>query len=121
MQKHDGVLMPTVYHILEATNQAELARARTQASAGQLSADVPQEQVDPAVLDVNQVTDVTFSDENVGQVVGVPETKPALNLQASIDSGLQASKELSDADWAEMRGSKSPIFHLDEAAFQANA
>jgi hypothetical protein len=121
MQKHDGVLMPTVYHILEATNQAELARARAQASAGQLSTDVPQEQVDPAVLDVNQVTDVTFSDENVGQVVGVPETKPTLNLQASIDSGLQASKELTDADWAHIRGKTSPVAQLDEAAFQANA
>jgi plasmid maintenance system killer protein len=72
MTKHDGVLMPTVYHILEATNQAELARGRARAAAGQLNGDAPELAVDPAVLDVNQITDVTFNDENVGQVVGVP-------------------------------------------------
>jgi hypothetical protein len=72
MTKHDGVLMPTVYHILEATNQAELARGRARAADGQLNGDAPELAVDPAVLDVNQITDVTFDDENVGQVVGVP-------------------------------------------------
>ncbi|SAL86660.1 hypothetical protein AWB67_07250 [Caballeronia terrestris] len=32
MQRNDGVLMPTVYHVLEATNKAELARARAHGS-----------------------------------------------------------------------------------------
>jgi plasmid maintenance system killer protein len=116
MQKHDGVLMPTVFHILEATNQAELARA----NAGQVSLEVPQEQVDPAVLDVDQITDVTFSDENVGQVVGVPEVKSTLNLQAAIDRGLAATTVEAFEEAAKPRGMHSPIAMLDEAAFYAH-
>ncbi|WP_144106618.1 hypothetical protein [Paraburkholderia sp. BCC1886] len=88
-QKHDAVVMPTVLHVLEATNQAELARAN---ATGQLNGEVPQEEIDPAVLDVNAVTDVDFSDENVGKVVGVPETKP-------------------------LRGHTSVIYQVDEAPF----
>jgi hypothetical protein len=90
MTKHDGVLMPTVYHILEATNQAELARGRARAADGQLNGDAPELAVDPAVLDVNQITDVTFNDDNVGQVVGVPDTKGL--VEAAVESGLAAEK-----------------------------
>lgn len=38
MERHNGVVLPTVYHILEVFNQAEEARLRAQAAAGQPSA-----------------------------------------------------------------------------------
>jgi hypothetical protein len=119
MTKHDGVVKPTVMHILEQTNKAELLRANARSQLGLLNADVPTEQVDPAVLDLNQITDVTFNDENVGQVVGVP----AVNLQAAIDAGLAASNvesfDVIDTPVHKAaRGETTSFAHIDEAAFQ---
>jgi hypothetical protein len=115
MTKHDGVVKPTVMHILEQTNAAELrrAQARVQAQAGQLGADVPVEQFDPAVLDVNQITDVTFNDENVGQVVGAEGRK-----ETFLELGEMPSERAAEiVNEHQLRGGKSPIVHLDEAAF----
>jgi hypothetical protein len=92
MTKHDGVVKPTIMHILEQTNQAELRRAEVhqKASEGLLNAEVPQEQVDPAVLDVSTVTDVQFQDV-------VPAEQAVVNQNAK-----------------PLRGQSSPIFHADE-------
>ncbi|WP_159965132.1 hypothetical protein [Caballeronia terrestris] len=40
---------------------------------------------------MNQITDVTFNDENVGRVVGVTETKGM--VETAIESGLAADRE----------------------------
>jgi hypothetical protein len=118
MTKHDGVVKPTVMHILEQTNKAELLRENARSQLGLLSADVPNEQVDPAVLDLNKITDVVFNDENVGQVVGAAP----LNLQAAINRGLAASNvesfDVVDAqEHKALRGETSSIHYIDEAAF----
>jgi hypothetical protein len=103
MTRHDGVIKPTVLHILEQTNAAELKRAAAyqeavarqqaeQAAQGQLTAEVPAENLDAGVLDVGTVSDVQFQEVNTQVAGGKP-----------------------------LRGENSVIYHVDEAAFQPAA
>ncbi len=97
MTRHDGVITPTVMHILEQTNGAEFRRtqAHLKASEGMLNAEVPIEQYDAAVLDVNTISDVQFQEvKSADEIVVNPNAKP-------------------------LRGAISTIGHLDEAAFMA--
>lgn len=97
MTRHDGVIKPTVMHILEQTNAAEILRAQTyavvaqraqaeQAAQGQLNAEVPAENLDAGVVDVGTVTDVQFQEVNTTVAGGKP-----------------------------MRGASSSVYHVDEA------
>lgn len=95
MTRHDGVIKPTVLHILEQTNAAELLRAQAyqeaaqrqaeQAAQGQLNAEVPAENLDAGVIDAG-VSDVAFQEVNTAVAGGKP-----------------------------LRGETSSIVHIDEA------
>jgi hypothetical protein len=91
MSKHEGVVVPTITHILDQTNRAEHKRRAAimeqQQQQGLLSADVPTENLDNGVVDVNTITDVNFKEESVGQIV------------------------------PKLRGETSSILHVDEAGF----
>jgi hypothetical protein len=109
MTKHDGVVKPTIMHILEQTNQAELRRQAARAAQQEAN---PVENLDAGVLDVNTITDVEVREVADGKT---------LNLQASVNAGLEASKpEVMDAfleQAGSVRGATSVVGQIDEAGF----
>jgi hypothetical protein len=97
MERHDAVIKPVVMQILEQTNAAELKRmaANQKAAAAMLdsTSEVPPENLDSGVIDVNTITDVEFREA----------------VQTAEPNVVPAPKKL--------RGESSSIYHLDEAGF----
>lgn len=104
MERHDAVVKPVVMQILEQTNAAELARnaANAQAAQGMLdsTSEIPPEELNSGVIDVNTITDVAFRES----------VETAAPIEVPMSSSVNTNAK-------PLRGDKSPIYTIDEAGF----
>lgn len=108
MTKHDGVVKPTIMHILEQTNTAELKRQAAMHAAlqGQLSAEVPQENLDAGVVNVGY-----------SQVLSNYEVSDVEFKEAPIQHSDLSTADAEQIVTTAMRGQQRSIYQIDEAGF----